>query len=105
MSRTLCFLAATVAAWAFAASPIAAQGFNPQRCGGRIVNQPESPIQPGCRRGMCQVSYRPAQDDKGVYCIRVFACHVICPQPKRDSDSQGVPSVGRSEGTPAPSRP
>jgi hypothetical protein len=82
MSRLISFLAMVTTAWALATAPALAQGVNPQRCGGRIVTQPDVPLQPGCRRGTCQLYYKPAQDDKGVYCIRVFACSVYCPKSK-----------------------
>lgn len=83
MSRTTWRLAASAAAWVFAATPAPALGPDPRLCGGRFVDQPNVPLQPGCRRWDCQFSYKPAEDEKGVYCIRVFACAVYCPKPTK----------------------
>jgi len=64
------------------AVPMHAAGTDRRVCGGRFIDQPYAPIKPGCRRWDCQLSYRAAQDEKGVYCERVFACAVYCPQAK-----------------------
>ncbi|MGO9359236.1 MAG: hypothetical protein ACLP1D_16485 [Xanthobacteraceae bacterium] len=82
MSRMLRLLAAGTAAWVLATTSAPAQGYDPKRCGNRVVVEPEAPLRPGCQRWDCQLSFRPAQDEKGVYCIRVFTCAVYCPKPK-----------------------
>ena len=83
MDRNIWFLALSTAV-SVAGMPAQAQRLDPdpKLCGGRFVSQPDAPLQPGCQRTDCQLLYRPAQDEKGVYCVRVFACGVYCPKPK-----------------------
>jgi hypothetical protein len=81
MARTIWLLALSLTV--LVPMPAQALGPDPKLCGGRFVDQPDAPLKPGCRRWDCQLSYRPAQDEKGVYCVRVFACAVYCPKPKQ----------------------
>jgi len=81
MDRMIWFLALNIAA-SLAAMPAHAAATDPRLCGGRFINQADMPLQPGCQRWDCQLSYRPARDEKGVYCVRVYACAVYCPKPK-----------------------
>jgi hypothetical protein len=81
MVGTIWFLALSIIA--LVAVPAQALGVDPKLCGGRFASEPDAPLKPGCRRWDCQLSYRLAQDDKGAYCVRVFACAVYCPKPKQ----------------------
>lgn len=81
MDRMIWLLALNIAT-SVAAMPAHAVGTDPKLCGGCFIDQADVPLKPGCQRWDCQLSYRPAQDEKGVYCVRVFACAVYCPKPK-----------------------
>jgi hypothetical protein len=81
MDRMIWVLALNIAA-SLAAMPTHAAGTDLKLCGGRFIDQPVVPLQPGCQRWDCQFTYRPAKDEKGIYCVRALVCGVYCPKPK-----------------------
>lgn len=84
MSRFIPLLATMIAAYAFTVAPAhAAAILNSEGCGGRFVNKPSVPAQPGCRLKGCRIFYEIAHDKKGTYCIRSRGgCLVRCDKPK-----------------------